>query len=96
MVYAYVYILTNANKSTLYVGSTTDLPQRIMQHRSHIKSRFAARYNLTRLVYFEEYGDIREAIVRERQIKGRSHDYKISLVNAMNPTWKDLMPPEDE
>ena len=95
MAYAYVYILTNANKTTLYVGSTSNLPQRIMQHRSHIKSVFAAKYNLTRLVYFEEYDDIREAIFREREIKGRSREYKENLVNAMNPSWRELMPVDE-
>ena len=93
---AYVYILTNANRLVLYTGVTTSLTERIMQHRNHTFGGFTAKYNLTRLVYFEEIGDVRDAIAREKLIKMWARKRKERLVSAMNPSWSDLMPTQEE
>lgn len=87
--YYYVYILTN-HTGTLYVGVTNDLERRLEEHRQGLGSRFAAAYNLRRLVYYEVYGDIRDAIAREKQIKGWRRRKKVELVEAQNPGWQDL------
>jgi putative endonuclease len=86
-----VYILTNANHTTLYVGVTANLIARVQEHRDkkHPNS-FTAKYNLTKLVYFETFHSIEEAIVREKQIKGGSRKKKEALINSFNPEWKDL------
>ena len=93
---AYVYILTNANRSVLYTGVTTSLTERIMQHRNHTFGGFTAKYNLTRLVYFEEIGDVRDAIAREKLIKMWARKRKERLISAINPSWSDLMPAHEE
>jgi putative endonuclease len=87
----YVYIMTNKNKTTLYCGVTSELVQRVQQHRSHVHDKgLTARYNLELLVYFEGFQRIEEAISREKQIKGGSRKAKEDLINALNPEWKDL------
>ena len=86
----FVYILTNRNQTSLYVGVTNDLVRRVHEHRTKIASVFTTRYNVDRLVFFEETGDVRAAIAREKQIKGGSRANKIALVNAFNPDWRDL------
>jgi putative endonuclease len=85
----YVYILANRSK-TLYVGVTSNLENRVWQHKQDTGSEFAAQYRLNRLVYFERYGDIRAAIDREKQIKGLLRRKKIALIVSLNPEWKDL------
>ena len=89
----YVYILSNASK-TLYVGFTSDLGRRVYEHKQKAKPGFSARYNVGRLVYFEETGNPRAAIAREKEIKGWTRARKIALVESMNPKWRDLS--EDE
>jgi putative endonuclease len=86
-----VYILTNKNNSVLYTGVTSDLKERIKQHRfkKHPDS-FSANYNLFKLVYFEWFDTIGEAIVNEKKIKGGSRQKKLDLINGTNPQWKDL------
>ncbi len=86
-----VYILTNKNNSVLYTGVTSNLKERIEQHkrRKHPDS-FSARYNLNKLVYFEKSGTIGEAIEREKLIKGGSRNKKVALINSTNPGWRDL------
>ncbi len=86
-----VYILTNKNKTTLYVGVTSDLGSRMRQHlnKSFPKS-FSARYNLTILLYMEHFSTIEEAIQREKYIKGKTRAWKNELINASNPKWVDL------
>ncbi|WP_297098715.1 GIY-YIG nuclease family protein [uncultured Draconibacterium sp.] len=89
---AYVYILTNTTKSVLYVGVTSDLTQRIQQHRSgFFKNSFTSKYRINKLVYYELFQDITDAITREKQIKAGSRQKKIDLINSRNPEWKDLM-----
>ena len=89
----YVYILTNRYCTVLYTGVTNDLIRRVYEHRNHAdKDSFTSRYNVTKLVYFEETSDVRAAIEREKQIKSWSRDRKTSLIMGMNPHWQDLYP----
>ena len=86
----YVYILTNKYRNVLYTGMTNDLIRRVYEHRNHlIKDSFTARYNVTRLVYFEMTDDVRSAIEREKQIKFWPRARKDQLVESQNPTWED-------
>ena len=91
----YVYLFTNFHNTTIYTGVTNDLFRCVLEHRSGKRGAFSRRYELNKLVYYEIYGDIRDAIAREKQIKGGSRMRKIKLINSTNPMWKDLMP-EDE
>ena len=87
----YVYILTNKNNTTLYVGVTSNLKQRITQHKEkHDKKSFTARYNLDKLVYHEAHQMIGDAIGKEKQLKAGSRAKKIALIENMNPEWEDL------
>ncbi len=85
-----VYLLTNRPSGTLYTGVTNDLPNRIWQHKSKVTKGFSSKYNLTRLVYFELFEDMYEAISREKQIKAGSRKVKIRLIESSNPEWRDL------
>ena len=87
----FVYILTGKNNSVLYTGVTSNLKERMEQHRrkKHPDS-FSAKYNLYKLVYFEWFDTIGEAIIKEKKIKGGSRQKKLDLINGMNPQWKDL------
>ena len=88
----YVYILTNAYNRVLYTGVTNDLERRVHEHKTFAKPKsFTARYNVTKLVYFEYYNDITEAISREKAIKRKSRSQKFELINKFNPSWKDLV-----
>jgi putative endonuclease len=86
----YVYILTNKNNSVLYTGITSNLPQRIHQHKEKMVEGFTKRYNLNKLVYYEVFGDPYSAISREKQIKAGSRRKKITLIEGMNNNWRDL------
>ncbi len=88
---SFVYILTNKDNNVLYTGVTTDLTLRINQHRNKTFGGFSARYNLTKLVYFEEWPDITSAIQREKAIKRMPRKRKILLIERMNPMWRELM-----
>jgi putative endonuclease len=87
----FIYIITNKNNTTLYVGVTSNLSERILAHieKRHQVS-FSARYNLNKLVYYEQFQMIGDAIGREKQLKAGSRAKKIALINALNPEWKDL------
>lgn len=85
-----VYIVTNPNHTVLYTGVTSNLVQRIWQHRNKEVPGFTSRYNITKLVYYEMYGDICLAIEREKQIKAGSRRRKIELIESFNPEWRDL------
>ena len=87
-----VYIMTNRPDGTLYTGVTSNLPKRVWQHKHGITKGFCSKYNLTRLVYFELYQDMYEAISREKQVKAGSRKAKIKLINRINPAWRDLYP----
>ncbi len=86
----YIYILTNKNNTTLYTGVTSNLSKRIYEHKNHLVDGFTKKYNLEKLVYYEIHQTILEAIKREKQIKSGSRKKKISLINSINPEWKDL------
>ena len=87
----YVYILTNKRNSVLYTGVTSNIKERINQHRirKH-KGSFTAKYNANKLVYFEQHESIGEAIKREKQIKAGNRRKKVELISGMNPGWVDL------
>jgi putative endonuclease len=85
----YVYIMTNASK-TLYTGVTNDLERRVREHKAQVGSGFTTKYHVTRLAYYETYGDIHQAIAREKQIKGWLRAKKVALIEAQNPSWRDL------
>ena len=85
----FTYILSN-NSMTLYIGVTNNLGRRVSQHKRGEGSAFTSRYHFDRLVYFEQTTDIRDAIAREKQLKGWSRRRKIELVKTMNPKWADL------
>ncbi len=87
---AYVYILTNRPRGTLYVGVTTDLPRRLFEHRNGTVPGFTSRYRLTRLVWFVEGASIAEAITVEKKLKNRGRQWKIDLIEKRNPEWRDL------
>jgi putative endonuclease len=87
----YIYILTNKTNSTLYVGVTANLKQRIQQHKDRInKKAFTYRYNIDKLVYYEVYQMIGDAIGREKQLKAGNRAKKIALIEKDNPEWLDL------
>ena len=85
-----IYILTNKRNGTLYTGVSSNLVKRIWQHKNKVTTGFSAKYRLTRLVYFEVFDDMYEAISREKQIKGGSRHRKLELIEDFNPHWKDL------
>jgi putative endonuclease len=86
----YVYIMASF-RQTLYVGVTNDLRRRVYQHKTTADpASFTSRYNVDRLVHFEVFTDIKDAITREKQIKRWRRSKKISLIEAENPRWKDL------
>ena len=86
----YVYIVTNQKSGTLYIGVTSDLERRIYEHREGLTPGFAWKYGCTRLVWYEEHWDIGSAIQREKSLKRWNRQWKIDLVEAMNPEWDDL------
>lgn len=91
MAAAWIYILTNKHRTTLYVGVTNDLPTRLWEHRTkQAPSSFSARYNLNELVYYEAFDSIVEAIKREKYIKGKTRKWKEDLIKTINPEWNDL------
>ena len=86
----YVYILTNKNNTTFYVGVTNDLVRRVWEHKNHVIKGFTARYNLHKLVYFETYEDELTAITREKNLKKYYKATKKKLITEKNPQWIDL------
>ncbi len=86
----FVYIMTNKYNKVLYTGVTSDLAKRVYEHKAALKGGFTSKYNVNKLVYFEEYGDPVAAIDREKQIKGGSRAKKLDLIGQMNPGWMDL------
>ncbi len=87
----YVYMMTNKMNSVNYTGVTNDLFRRVWEHKNPENEKsFTARYNINKLIYFEEYNDINCAIAREKQIKGLSRQKKFNLVKKQNPQLKDL------
>lgn len=86
----YVYIATNKINTVLYTGVTNNLTRRIYEHKNKLVSGFSSKYNICKLVYYEIYNDINEAIKREKQIKAGSRKKKQELIKKINPDFKDL------
>ena len=87
---SYIYILFNKPNGTFYTGVTSDLAKRIWEHKNKITGGFTAKYNVDKLGYYEEFTDIKDAIAREKQIKGGSRKKKLDLIMNGNPNWIDL------
>ena len=86
----YVYILTNKNHAVLYIGVTGFLEGRMHDHRERLMEGFTKRYQVTKLIFYEDYPDPTSAILREKQLKGWRREKKITLIQKMNPRWVDL------
>jgi putative endonuclease len=86
----YAYIMTNQRNTVLYTGITNDLKRRVYEHKEKLAEGFTSKYNITKVVYYEVFEDIENAILREKQIKGGSRQRKIELINSMNKEWWDL------
>jgi len=89
--------MTNKHNSVIYTGVTSNLKDRVIQHKNKIHpDSFSARYNICKLVYYEQFDKIGDAIKREKQIKGGSRKKKIELIDSMNPEWVDLSAIQDK
>ena len=88
----YTYILASRKNGTLYVGVTSDLQKRAWQHRESVASGFSKKHNVRRLMYFENFDDISDAIAREKQLKNWKRAWKVQLIEERNPEWDDLYP----
>jgi len=86
----YVYILTNKNNTTFYTGVTSNLIKRIWEHKQKFVDGFSKKYNLTKLVYFDQFDNIQDAIIREKYIKGKKRAFKLSLIEENNKEYRDL------
>lgn len=86
----YIYIVANGKNGTIYTGVTSNLPQRIYQHRHHLLEGFTKKYDVTQLVYYEVHPDINHAIRREKRLKKYTRKAKLVLVEKNNPEWQDL------
>jgi len=86
----YVYILSNASDQVLYTGVTSNLINRVYEHKEKMVKGFTKKYNIDKLVYYEVTDDIESAIEREKQIKAGSRKKKMDLIKSINPTYKDL------
>lgn len=87
---SYVYFLTNKNKTVIYIGVTSNLLKRMYQHKAKTYKGFTSKYNCDKLVYFEEFDTINDAIIREKQLKSGNRKRKEDLINLENPNWNDL------
>ena len=87
---SFVYILTNKNKTTLYIGVTNNLERRLSEHHENIGSKFTKKYQVKHLIYYEIFENISDAIKREKQLKGWSRIKKEHLINKINPDWEFL------
>ena len=86
----YVYVMTNSRNTVLYVGVTNDLIRRVYEHKEKLADGFTRKYNIAKLVYYEVFEDIENAILREKQIKAGSRQKKVQLINSINREWHDL------
>ena len=88
---SYVYILSNKNNRVLYIGVTSNLEKRYFEHQLKVKSGFTSKYNVSKLIYLEEYSDIKQAIAREKQLKNWHRQWKINLIKKTNPNFENLI-----
>ena len=86
----YVYILASKRNGTLYIGVTSNLSERVMQHKEKRYSSFTAKYNVDKLVYYQEFSDIREALLAEKRMKKWNREWKLNMIEKVNPDWVDL------
>jgi putative endonuclease len=86
----YVYIISNWTSSVIYIGVTNDLIRRMYEHKNKLVNGFSKKYNLTKLVYYEQTTDVRSAIEREKQLKTWRREKKNALIAGFNPQWLDL------
>ena len=86
----YIYILFNKRNGTLYTGVTSNLVKRIWEHKNKFIKSFTSNYNIDKLGYYEAFDNIEQAIIREKQIKGKTRKYKLDLIEMFNPNWIDL------
>ncbi len=86
----YIYIMSNKRNAVVYTGVTNDLKRRVYEHKEKLVDGFTKKYNITKLVYYEVFEDIENAILREKRIKGGSRQKKIELINSLNKEWRDL------
>ena len=86
----FVYILASRINGTLYIGVTNDLLRRVSEHRLHVAEGFTKRYDVTRLVWYEAFGSVEAAILREKQLKNWHRAWKVQLIEGANPRWDDL------
>ena len=87
----YVYIITNKENKVLYTGVTNSLERRIYEHKNKIIKGLTSKYNVNKLVYFEETKDVNEAIAREKEIKGWRRSKKVALIESVNPAWNAII-----
>ena len=87
---SYIYIMASCKNGTLYIGITSNLQDRVHKHKQGLLGGFTKKYDIKNLVYYEIFGDIKEAIAREKQLKKWKRDWKIKLIEEDNPSWKDL------
>ncbi len=85
-----VYIITNFYHTVLYIGVTNNLSRRIYEHKQKLQEGFSAKYNLSKLIYYEQFPDITQAIMREKQLKSWNRAWKERLINKINSSWRDL------
>lgn len=88
----YVYILSSGKHGTLYIGMTSDIKKRIWEHKNKVAEGFTKKYDINRLVLFEQYEDFEQAALREQRMKAWKRDWKIRLIEEHNPEWNDLYP----
>ncbi|HZT26440.1 MAG TPA: GIY-YIG nuclease family protein [Pseudolabrys sp.] len=88
----YAYLLASGKHGTLYIGVTNDLIRRVYEHKNKIVRGFTARYDITKLVWYEAYDDPANAIAREKELKKWRRDWKIRLIEESDPDWSDLYP----
>jgi len=87
---SYIYIMTNKSNTTIYIGVTSDLVKRVYEHKQKLLDGFTKKYNINKLVYYEVYSDISEAIKREKQLKTFKREWKNQLIDKDNKNWNDL------
>ena len=87
----FIYIMASKRNGTLYVGVTSNLASRAAEHRDKLLEGFTKKYRVHQLVWFEEFGDIHDAILREKRIKKWRRAWKLELIEKMNPNWADLL-----
>ena len=86
----YLYILASKRNGTLYIGITNDIIRRVGEHKLKLIDGFTKKYNVALLMYYEDFNDVNEAILREKRLKKWNRDWKIRLIESINPNWDDL------